>query len=94
MSDLSHYIKKELNTILQQINNTPKKKPKKSESLQKIKHLVEGAPLMDVEKKTINRSIRKIESAMALPRKNTPMSNSVVNNKYAKNLFYENMFLE
>lgn len=60
MTELSNYIKKELHTILKNVESTPQKKPRKSASLQKIKTLVNHAPLLQTEKNSINISIRKI----------------------------------
>ena len=48
MSELSKYIQKELSTILTQIHTTPKKRPTKSASLQKIKQMVQVAPIVDL----------------------------------------------
>jgi hypothetical protein len=46
---------------MQQIENTP---PKKYSSLAKIKHLVSSAHLPDTDRRTISRSIKKVETAI------------------------------
>lgn len=58
--------------------------------MNKIKMLVSQAPLSTRDKLNINKSIRKIESAM--PEAQTRKKNT--KSQYVKNLFYENMFLE
>ena len=53
--------------------------------------MVECAPIAENEKKSIKKSIRKIQSAMsAKPRKLTLEPTS----QYAKNLFFENMVMD
>lgn len=66
MSQLSKYIQKQLNSILNKIHETP---PKKSASMKKIKTLVGGAPLSEQQKSRINNSIKRIETAMQKPYK-------------------------
>lgn len=63
--------------------------------MQKIKTLLNQAPLTTHEKTSINKSIRKIESAMPAYRKNSKtVHGDIKSSKYSKNLFYENLLLE
>lgn len=94
MSELSKYIHKELNTILTHIHKTPSKRPKTSASLQHIRRMVNEAPMPGTHKKSIEKSIRKIESAMSGRGKLRVEGGKQPKNPYTKNLFFENMFLE
>jgi hypothetical protein len=82
--------------LLKHVQQTP---PKKTQSLKKIQHIVQKSNIPSDHKLSIQKDIKRVQSAMDRSRSLHQIKLKVKNepntpNKYEKKLFYENMILE
>lgn len=61
MTDLAHYIKRELAGLLRRIDETP---PKRYHSLAKLRKLISTAPIDPIHKQDISSSLTAVQSAL------------------------------